>query len=138
VKLTSSAQFLAERPMYFDYAGKWDGGHCLLGTSAHPTWYFAEGYTGPGFDEWLCLWNPGASAIDVEVTYCTQEAGALPVKTVSVLAGARLTIKVNDHAGPGYQLSAKLRAPSGASFVAERPMYFDYYGIDGGSVGSGL
>lgn len=67
-----------------------------------------------------------------------QEAGALPVKTVSVLAGARLTIKVNDHAGPGYQLSAKLRAPSGASFVAERPMYFDYYGIDGGSVGSGL
>jgi hypothetical protein len=60
------------------------------------------------------------------------------VKTVSVLAGARLTIKVNDHAGPGYQLSAKLRAPSGASFVAERPMYFDYYSIDGGSVGSGL
>src|SRR5450759_2788675 len=58
VKLTSSAQFLAERPMYFDYAGKWDGGHCLLGTSAHPTWYFAEGYTGPGFDEWLCLWTP--------------------------------------------------------------------------------
>jgi len=32
----------------------------------------------------------------------------------------------------------RLRAPSGASFVAERPMYFDYYGIDGGSVGSGL
>jgi hypothetical protein len=73
VKLTSSAQFLAERPMYFDYAGKWDGGHCLLGTSAHPTWYFAEGYTEPGFDEWLCLWNPGASAIDVEVTYCTRK-----------------------------------------------------------------
>lgn len=138
VKLTSASPFLAERPMYFDYSGKWDGGHCLVGGTEHPTWYFAEGYTGPGFDEWLCLWNPGGAALDVEVAYFTQEAGALPAKTVNVPAGARLTIKVNDHAGPGYQVSTRVRAPSGAGFVAERPMYFDYYSIDGGSVGSGV
>jgi hypothetical protein len=137
VKLTSSSPFLAERPMYFDYAGKWDGGHCLIGAAEHPAWYFAEGYTGPGFDEWLCLWNPGDAALDVEVSYFTREAGALPAKTLRVPAGARLTIKANDHAGPGYELSARLRAPGGAGLVAERPMYFDYYGIDGGSVNSG-
>jgi len=51
-----------------------------------------------------------------------------------VPAGTRLTIKVNDHAGPGYQLSTLLQSSSGAGIVAERPMYFDYYGIDGGSV----
>ena len=26
-----------------------------------PTWYFAEGYTGPGFDEYLTILNPNAA-----------------------------------------------------------------------------
>jgi hypothetical protein len=43
-----------------------------------------------------------------------------------------LTLKVNDHAGPGYQLSVRLHAGSGAGFIVERPMYFDYKGITGG------
>jgi hypothetical protein len=119
--------------MYFSYGNGWDGGHCLVGASAEATrWFFAEGYTGPGFDEWLCLWNPGTRAASVKVSYLTQEAGALAARTVDVPAGTRLTIKVNDHAGDGYQLSTLLQSSSG--FVAERPMYFNYYGIDGGHV----
>ena len=133
VGLTSASPFLAERPMYFSYGNGWDGGHCLVGASAEATrWFFAEGYTGPGFDEWLCLWNPGTRAASVKVSYLTQEAGALAARTVDVPAGTRLTIKVNDHAGDGYQLSTLLQSSSG--FVAERPMYFNYYGIDGGHV----
>jgi len=133
VRLSSVSPFLAERPMYFRYSAGWDGGHCVIGaTASASTWYFAEGYTGPGFDEWLCLWNPGATPIDIQVDYFTQEAGALPARTVNVPAGARVTVKVNDSAGGGYQVSARLRAPSGAGFVAERPMYFTYYGITGG------
>jgi len=131
--LRSGSAFLAERPMYFSYGTGWDGGHCVIGATAPASdWYFAEGYTGPGFDEWLCLWNPGASALDVKIDYYTQEQGALPARTVNVPAGARVTMKVNESAGPSLQVSARLSSPAGTGFVAERPMYFDYYGITGG------
>ncbi|HEY5531128.1 MAG TPA: right-handed parallel beta-helix repeat-containing protein [Candidatus Anoxymicrobiaceae bacterium] len=134
VRLSAPSAFLAERPMYFSYGNEgWDGGHCVVGARSEATdWFFAEGYTGPGFDEWLCLWNPGGISIDVEVLYFTQEAGALAPRTVRVPAGSRVTLKVNDHAGPGYQLSVRLHAGSGAGFVVERPMYFNYKGITGG------
>jgi len=39
---------------------------------------------------------------------------------------------VNESAGPSLQVSARLSSPAGTGFVAERPMYFDYYGITGG------
>lgn len=118
--------------MYFSYGSGWDGGHCVVGArAAASTWFFAEGYTGAGFDEWLCLWNPGDAAIDVGMDYFTQEAGALHPRKITVPARTRLTLKVNDDAGPGYQLSTLLHS-SGAGFVVERPLYFDCRGTDGG------
>ena len=133
VRLTSGSPFMAERPVYFSYGEGWDGGHCLIGAPlASDRWFFAEGYTGPGFDEWLCLWNQGSAPAGVRISYLTQEAGALPPRSVSIPAGTRLTIKVNESAGSGYQLSALLQGTAGSGFVAERPMYFDYYGRDGG------
>ncbi len=129
VKLTGDSDFLAERPMYFNYQGVWTGGHCVIGASrAGPAWFFAEGYTGPGFHEWLCLQNPGTSEATVEITYLTQEAGALPARTVKVPAGSRQTVFVNADAGEGYQLSTRLQVTAGPEVVVERPMYFDYGG----------
>ncbi|NPV58670.1 MAG: hypothetical protein HPY75_03275 [Actinobacteria bacterium] len=136
VKLSCADLFLAERPMYFRYTGygaDWTGGHCVIGTgSAGGEWLFAEGYTGEGFHEWLCLQNPGDEDAVVEITYLTQEAGQLPARTEAVPAGTRVTLWVNDHAGAGYQLSARLRVLSGPGIVAERPMYFSWNGWDGG------
>ncbi len=131
----NEAPFLAERPMYFNYSGAWTGGHCVIGApSTSREWLFAEGYTGPGFDEWLCLQNPGAKEATVEITYLTQERGALAPKTVKIPAGSRYTIMVNSHAGDDLQLSARVKLISGdAGIVAERPMYFLYGGAwDGG------
>ena len=133
VKLASDDYFLAERPMYFQYSGAWEGGHCVIGAyQTSSDWFFAEGYTGAGFDEWLCLQNPGTKESTVEVTYLTQEAGALPTKTVKVAPHSRLTIRVNNDAGENYQLSTRLRVIDGPEIVAERPMYFDFNGWDGG------
>ncbi len=136
VRLTSTASFLAERPMYFDYTGygaDWTGGHCVIGASAPASeWFFAEGCTLPGFHEYLCLQNPGDTDATVEITYLTQEAGALPVQTAVVPAHSRITSLVNVAAGEGYQLSCRVRVVSGPAIVAERPMYFDYNGWDGG------
>ena len=137
IKLSSTSDFLAERPMYFDYtgagAGHWRGGHCVIGAvSASSDAFFAEGYTGDGFHEWLCLQNPGDGDAVVEVLYLTQERGALPPRTVTVPSRTRVTLFVNQHAGAGYQLSCRLRVVSGPPVVAERPMYFSQGGRDGG------
>jgi len=137
VHLSSDSLFLAERPMYFEYydwampmtfwLSGWTGGSCVIGaTSTAREWFFAEGYTGAGFQEWLTLYNPGDADAVVEITYYTQEEGTLPVRTATVPAGTRLNLRVNDSAGPDYQLSCKVTVISGSGIVAERPMYFDY------------
>ncbi len=137
VELSSSSTFLAERPVYFDYAGdgagRWQGGHCVIGApSAASTWHFAEGYTGEGFHEWLCLQNPGGESSTVRIDYHTQETGNLPARWVEVPAESRVTVFVNDDAGRGYQLGAGLTVTSGPGIVCERPMYFDSNGLTGG------
>ncbi len=136
VHLTSSSNFLAERPMYFRYTYKgvdYTGGHCVIGArQASADWFFAEGYTGAGFDEWLCLQNTGAQAAQVQVVYFVQGTGAMAPKTVSVPANSRVTLCVNDHAGSGLALSTSIHVTSGPAVIAERPMYFSYNGWDGG------
>ena len=137
MKLSSGQDFLAERPMYFDYrcgglAAR--GGHCAIGASVPAReWLLAEGYTGGSFQEWLCLQNPGDGAAVAEVTYYTQEEGVLPGREVMVPPRTRVTILANQHAGPDYQLSSRVRVTSGPGIVVERPMYFAYgAGWDGG------
>jgi hypothetical protein len=137
VELSSATAFLAERPMYFDYIGAgaphWQGGHCVIGaTSARGEIFFAEGYTGEGFHEWLCLLNAAGTEAVLEVDYLTQESGPLSTRTVTVPPRTRITLFVNEHAGHDYQLSCRLRVVSGPPIVAERPMYFSQEGRDGG------
>jgi hypothetical protein len=138
VLLSSTLPFLAERPMYFDYHHRdiaAQGGHCAMGIpSSSGQWYFAEGYTGAGFDEWLCLQNPASTDALVRVTYLTQGARTLPEKEFTVPAGSRVTVMVNDDAGAGYQLSCGIRVISGPGIVVERPVYFIQGGRDGGHI----
>ena len=127
VLLTCSSDFLAERPLYFNYGGAWTGGDCVIGsTSTGTRWFFAEGYTGQNFQEWLTLQNPGTQDSSVEITYFTLEAGAKGPYKVNVPAGTRYTVNVNEQAGAGLQLSAQI--VSDKPVVAERPMYFNYNG----------
>ncbi len=137
VRLSSASAFLAERPMYFAYTWQgvnWNGGHCVIGASAPAAdWFFAEGYTGSGFQEWICLQNPGDADASVQVSYYVQDQGALPVREVTVPARTRITLFVNEHAGAGLALSARIRVTSGPGIICERPMYFSYAGVwDGG------
>jgi hypothetical protein len=129
VYLFSTSPFLAERPMYFSYAGMmdwgWTGGHCVIGATKTATdWYFAEGHTGAGFEEWLCIQNPGTEKAAVTITY-NPEGGAAPITRVhEVAADSRFTIPVNVDAGTGLTLSAEVTSTH--PVTCERPMYFDY------------
>ena len=136
VRLYSVSPFIAERPVYFSYAHggiSAQGGHCMAGVPVSaPEWFFAEGCTSDGFDQWLCLQNPGYQDSVVEVTYYTHEVGALPSRAITVPARTRVTIMVNEDAGHGYQLTSRLTVISGPNIIVERPMYFNWGGRNGG------
>src|SRR3989440_6738512 len=89
--------------MYFMFPGGRDGGHDVMGAQSLGTnFYFAEGFTGGGFDEYLTLMNTDAAqTANVQVTYFFN-GGAAP-KTVShpVSPSSPLTVHVNDASEAG-------------------------------------
>jgi hypothetical protein len=98
------------------------------------TWYFAEGYTGGSFSEYLTLANPGSSAANVQVTYLLGSGTPL-IKSYAVNPNARRTLLVNAEVGANQNVS--MVVTSDQPIVAERPMYFTYTGIAGLSIPGG-
>ncbi len=127
IKIVSTgAAVVAERPMYFNYANVWTGGHITMGAQKLEShWYFAEGTTRGNFDEWLCIGNPGSEATTATVTYFITGQGPV-VKTYEVAAHSRYTVKVNDAIGP--ELDVSVSVVTDKPTVVERPMYFNYGG----------
>src|SRR4030042_4829496 len=115
--------------MYFNSNGREDG-HCTQGSpDISATWYFAEGYTGAGFDEYILVLNPWFSSNSVQLTLF-DAAGGQRDYYYQLESASRLTIHVNDLA-PGQDVSAMITAADGVG--AERAMYFNYDGREGGS-----
>jgi polyhydroxybutyrate depolymerase len=85
--------------------------------------YFAEGYTGPGFEEWLCMQNPNATPANAHITYMFAD-GTTQEQDVPIGPTSRATVDVNVAVGPGKNVSVKIEADN--FIVAERPMYFAY------------
>lgn len=126
---------IVERPMYFDYQGRWDGGHVVMGTdSPKYAWYFAEGTTRPGYEEYLAVQNANNENANLTIRFLTE--GEETVGQEVVGANSRWTLSVNDKLGPGVDSSVIIE--SDQPVVAERPMYFSYkqdtpgYGWNGG------
>lgn len=134
-RITSDSPVVAERPMYFRYNGSVGGHHNALGARSPATsWYFAEGYTAPGFDQYLTLQNPSVLTATAVVSY-HRSAGPLPDITVTLPPKSRTTRTVHSSSdvGRGFEVSTKVTSDS--PIVAERPMYFFYGGSwDGGHV----
>lgn len=131
--------FVAERPIYFDYPGGITGGTDGVGAQTlSNTYYFAEGTTNPGFNEYLTVMNPNSSAIMVDITYYYSDGSTPLTITRTIGATTRATYYVNgtlDGVGPGKSVSAQVStaAHGGQLFLAERPMYFNALGVTGGS-----
>lgn len=124
VRVISDSQVVAERPMYFDYEGWCTGGHNVIGVSCPSgEWFFAEGYTGPGFNEWLCMANFGSSDANVRVSYIYPDKPPL-TKDYSLDAGRRRTLNVNLESETSGDVSLHVRSDN--PIVAERPIYFNY------------
>lgn len=128
-RVESDLGLVAERPMYFTYKGIWEGGHVVEGvTATSSNWYFAEGTTRPGFEEWLCIQNPQETAQDVTVSFITPSE--VHVKSYAVPGNYRFTVDVNLEVAllwpeePHQDVSITVEANQG--IIAERPIYFNY------------
>jgi len=103
---TGGGTFVAERPMYFEFPGGINGGDDVMGAQTLGTsYYFAEGYTGSGFREFLTLMNPNSTDTTVNVTYFFNGQGSLATATRTIPAHSRVTVDVNAEAGAGKEVS---------------------------------
>jgi len=136
IKVAADDGIIAERPLYFSYHGAWAGGSTESGvTQPGKTWFLAEGSTWPGFEEWVCIQNPGEVEAVVWLT-CMMQAGGNIVRSVKVGPHSRFTVDINSMVGPSKDVSVRLDASQ--PIVVERPMYFDYHGCQGGSISAAV
>ena len=102
------------------------------------TWYFAEGRAGGYFQEYLTLENPDPiQTARVRVQYLFEGATG-PSIMHNVAPQSRYTVSVNTDlhfpfTGPGHSLSMIVTSTNGVGIVAERPMYFNWHGINSGT-----
>lgn len=106
----------------------------VTAASAATRWYFAEGYTGGSFTEYLTLANPGQTNANVTVQYLLGSGGPIS-KSYVVNANTRSTITVNREVGSGQSVS--MVVTSDQPIVAERPMYFTYTSLPGYTIPGG-
>jgi kumamolisin len=106
----------------------------VVSSGISKTWYFAEGYTGGSFTEYLTIANPNPSVTTVTVQYLLQ--GAAPItRSYQVSANSRFTLNVNGQVGTNRNVSMVVTGSQ--PIIAERPMYFTYTGLPGYSIPGG-
>jgi len=104
-------------------------------------WYFAEGYTGDGFEEWILVYNPPSSVggsgnlANMRIVFFGP-GGYIGEYYVDVSPGARISLDINTilQANYGYSGDVSISADSNYPLIAERALYFNYKGQwNGGS-----
>lgn len=92
-------------------------------------WYLAEGYTGGGFEEWICVSNPNPWKTRVVIDYMIEgggaAGGAVEPQELDVDPYSRTSIKVNDVVGPDKNVSATVEGYHSDSITVERAMYWN-------------
>ncbi len=117
-RISSTLPVVAERAMYWKNRSD---GHATLGAPTPDyTWFFAEGYTGDGFEEWLLVQNPWDDVATVRFDFMLP-GGDTESHTVKVDGRSRFTLNVGGKLG-ATEVSIKLT--SDLPVVGERAMYF--------------
>lgn len=136
VRVSASGDVICERSMYFNYRG-FVGGHNAMGvTEPEQQWYLAEGYTAQGYETYVLVQNPGASQAKVTLSLMRKDGYQKNV-SFALKAQSRKTVRLNDI--PGFEaaeVSTEVTADVGV--IAERSMYFNSDGRDGGHDSAGV
>jgi hypothetical protein len=122
--IDSTVPITVERAMYFTTDDRlWTGGHESAAVEAPATsWFVAEGRTGPLFDTYLLLANPGANATRATVRYL-KPGGAFVERTYDLPQTSRTTVLLDEIEGlEDTDVSASIQADS--PIIVERAMYW--------------
>ncbi|GAC1389603.1 MAG: hypothetical protein NVSMB38_04320 [Ktedonobacteraceae bacterium] len=100
------------------------------------TWYFAEGSVGNSFQEYLTLLNTSTSQIaNVTTTYLFENKPSI-TKQHTVAPSTRATVSVNSDlnvATTAPQQAVATIVQASVPIVAERPLYFNFHGVNSGT-----
>jgi hypothetical protein len=122
--VTFSHPAAAERAMYFGGPPLFRAGHESAGVTApSPTWFLAEGATGPFFETFVLLANPNADAASVEVTFLPSAAAPV-TRTVSVPGRGRHTINIEPVDPSLANEAVATRINSTLPIIVERAQYW--------------
>jgi hypothetical protein len=118
---------IVERAMYANSGGRFFGaGQSGAGVTSPATrWYLAEGATGPYFDLYVLVGNPGSSAAQVRATFLLP-GGSTVVKNYTVAAASRFNIWVDaeDARLAATPVSTIVESTNGVPIIAERAMWW--------------
>lgn len=127
VTSTNAVPIVVERAMYLDSNGQLLGaGHESAAVGDLSTsWFFAEGATGPFFNMFILVANPGAADATLEARYLLS-SGQVITRTYLARARSRLTIGVHeqDPALAQAVVSTTLQSTNAVPFLAERAMWW--------------
>lgn len=106
--------------------------HALITAADQQTsLYFAEGYTGGDFDTYILIQNTSNKSANVQLHFQLPAGAKRDPLSLQVARDTRLTVRLNDIPGlEGTDVSTLVTSEQ--PVVAERAMYFDYYGKSGG------
>jgi hypothetical protein len=125
--LESSLPVIAERAVYLDAGGLMFGaGHESAGIGDPSVrWFFAEGATGPYFDLFVLVANPGTRDAQVTASYLLPD-GTTIVKHYLVGAQSRFNIWVDheDAALANTAVSTVIESTNGVAVIAERALWW--------------
>jgi len=138
--VTASAPIIVERAMYLSRPGEpFSAGHGSAGVTAPALqWFLAEGATGPFFELFVLIANPGTSTANVQVEYLLPGGGVL-TKSYTVARESRFTIFVDAEelpAGSGQHplantpVATRVTSTNGVPIIVERAMWWpqpDWY-----------
>lgn len=121
----STVPLIVERSMYADARGRpFAAGH---GGTASPSlarsWYFAEGATGPIFDTFMLIANPGRESAALEATYLLT-SGERVKKRYTIAPQSRATVWVDLEDPRLADTSFSCMIDSDVPVVAERTMWW--------------
>lgn len=120
-----SATIISDRPVIAERAMYWNNrqaGTCASGLTRTGTeWYLAEGCTGPGYETWVLLQNPGEGETTVGLTFM-DESGTTEGPELSLGGGARMSVRLSDYMPGNWAVST--RVASDDPIAVERAMYW--------------
>ena len=127
IQVQNGQPIIVERAMYAQVPGQTLGaGHESAGITAPAVeWFLAEGATGPYFDLFVLIANPGDSVADIEATFLLPD-GSTIVKRYPVAASSRFNIWVDgaDDLLADTAVSTTIRSTNGVPVIVERAMWW--------------